>query len=762
MNDDLAYYQQLVEENPQHADTRLHLVAILHHVGQHDQAVYHAIEAARVLAHQGDVVRAVEVCNQVLALAPHYTDAQLLMASLYARLPTTGTSRGLAVISAPHQEPEEEEEVLLLLPKDAVQELGATDLEVIPEQQPLAASQTLGRRSTPLAAALASARSISDTQSSTEVQVLDDDDLMEIVVDESSMDEFQAAAKPVSPSSQGASEVQIQHNMYPPPDGAGFLYDDAGDETQIIDPALLHGEISAQGDDAHSAPGNADGFEELAVLLRESLHARTVEGSTTVEEVEEEVEETTGEFFGRLDLEEEVTGEFLSQPEPPTIDAGALDMDLDLSLSSDMPLEPSDGVHDAQTVSRPALTRPGKLNSNLSSPRFRANKTPSQLPNSNVDPRPRYEASRLRSLGSSLRKKKVRQEQGFDPATIVGQRPDLIASTRASLEETTQVAPLITADRDVTVVGRRPDLIKALRRNEEPSFPGAILFEGKRQEETVVTQNFDLPETPLLSRLPEDIRQQVVQRMIVRRAAPNQVIIHEGVHHRRLFIVMSGTVRVERPLAAGSKVLAKMSRGEFFGEFELLTQRPPKARVCADEHAVLMEISHEVIFELGHADPSVWNVLWDFYHERLLSNLLAGSSLFGSLPEKEREDLKEQFQYGKVEAKTVIIRQGEPAAGLYLVLNGEAVVSHQNQARKSDVATLREGDFFGTVSSMTQAPVTATVCSVVETTLLFLPRDNLQALIDRYPEVGTALRRLVAYRQIVVGKTGYSRMGMPK
>lgn len=183
-------------------------------------------------------------------------------------------------------------------------------------------------------------------------------------------------------------------------------------------------------------------------------------------------------------------------------------------------------------------------------------------------------------------------------------------------------------------------------------------------------------------------------------------------------------------------------------------------RVRADEAVVALRLSQEVLSELAERDPNLWTVLWEFYHERLLNNLLAGSSLFGGLDEEERQTLGRDFRYGQVSGGTVIIRQGEPGAGLYLVLSGEVVVNHEHGEKSSVVARLRDGDFFGTVSSVTRSPAAATVEAVASTTLLFLPRDRLLRLVEAHPEVDQALRRLVAYRQIVVGKTGYSRMGV--
>jgi CRP-like cAMP-binding protein len=252
-----------------------------------------------------------------------------------------------------------------------------------------------------------------------------------------------------------------------------------------------------------------------------------------------------------------------------------------------------------------------------------------------------------------------------------------------------------------------------------------------------------IPDTPLFSRLAPATLAEVLKRMAICRFEAGETIIEEGRHHRCIYVVLGGVVKVERQGPQSSRTLATLGRGDFFGEFELLTGRPPMVRVVAHEPVVALQLSQEVLAELAEQDPNLWTVLWEFYHERLLNNLLAGSSLFGGLDEEERQTLGREFRYGQVSAGTVIIRQGEPGAGLYLVLSGEVVVNHAHGEKNSTVARLRDGDFFGTVSSVTRSPSAATVEAMSSTTLLFLPRDRLLKLVEAHPEVEQALRRLV-------------------
>jgi len=285
----------------------------------------------------------------------------------------------------------------------------------------------------------------------------------------------------------------------------------------------------------------------------------------------------------------------------------------------------------------------------------------------------------------------------------------------------------------------------------------SIDYEGHFQEadDPISLDGVAIPRTPIFSHLPAATFMTLSKHMEMRRVDEGESIISVKANHRALFIILSGEVRVDRPTPEGTKFLATMTRGAFFGEFELLTGQSPKVDVVAETAVALLVIPHSLIAAIAEKDPTIWQVLWNFYHERLLNNLLATSSIFGSLTGSERIRLANEFNRVEVPSGKRIIRQGQPSEGLYLIARGEVEVRHDHDDRVNIVATLREGDFFGTVSSVTRSPVMATVNATQETTLLFLRRSRLSSLTKGKPEIEKALRRLVAYRQVIVGKTGY-------
>lgn len=74
----------------------------------------------------------------------------------------------------------------------------------------------------------------------------------------------------------------------------------------------------------------------------------------------------------------------------------------------------------------------------------------------------------------------------------------------------------------------------------------------------------------------------------------DEVIIHEGDLSRSLFILESGSVRVERLQEDGTpRELMRYGAGEIFGELSLITGLPRTASVIANEESVILELTQE-------------------------------------------------------------------------------------------------------------------------------------------------------------------------
>jgi predicted acylesterase/phospholipase RssA/CRP-like cAMP-binding protein len=133
--------------------------------------------------------------------------------------------------------------------------------------------------------------------------------------------------------------------------------------------------------------------------------------------------------------------------------------------------------------------------------------------------------------------------------------------------------------------------------------------------------------------------------------------------------------------------------------------------------------------------------------------LLRDSEVFGNLSDDVRALLATEFELRTAQPGDVVIRQGDPADGLYLVAGGRLQVIYDREDGESIV--LREegyGAVTGEMALVNDAPRSANVVALRECHLLFLPHEGFQRVIRAHPEAlrsitGVLVRKLAATAQ---------------
>jgi serine/threonine protein phosphatase PrpC len=93
------------------------------------------------------------------------------------------------------------------------------------------------------------------------------------------------------------------------------------------------------------------------------------------------------------------------------------------------------------------------------------------------------------------------------------------------------------------------------------------------------------------------------------RVEAGTAIIGEGEASGHLFVIVSGSVMVERERAK----IATLGPGAHFGEMALLNQKPRSATVTAEEPTTLLKLARSDFHDLMHHEPSIsTKFLWKF------------------------------------------------------------------------------------------------------------------------------------------------------
>ena len=257
-----------------------------------------------------------------------------------------------------------------------------------------------------------------------------------------------------------------------------------------------------------------------------------------------------------------------------------------------------------------------------------------------------------------------------------------------------------------------------------------------------------LPMIPLFSDLKKEELRRVMEKIQAKPFAKGAVICQEGEPGDSIFIISQGKVGIFRHHGRGEKIpLNELKEGDFFGEFGFFADARRQATVEALVDTTLLEITKQDLQEIIQDFPSVSQVLFKFYKERVLDTLLATSFLFKSFSPKERKQILGKFTMEKFPIGATVLQEGAPGDSLYIIKKGEVeVFTSSPQGANVTLARLTEGDFFGEISLLTGRPRTASIKVLQPAELARLTQKDFDEITVNHPEVRTILEESLHLR----------------
>jgi MFS family permease len=131
--------------------------------------------------------------------------------------------------------------------------------------------------------------------------------------------------------------------------------------------------------------------------------------------------------------------------------------------------------------------------------------------------------------------------------------------------------------------------------------------------------------------------------------------------------------------------------------------------------------------------------------------ILTGVPIFSPLPGTSLEQLATRLVPLRVDAGSVIIREGDEGDRFYIVAEGELDVSQDGAA----LTSLAPGDYFGEIALLRDTSRTATVTARTAAVLYALDREDFLAAVTGHPQSAEAAETVMSARLAGPAATGY-------
>lgn len=131
--------------------------------------------------------------------------------------------------------------------------------------------------------------------------------------------------------------------------------------------------------------------------------------------------------------------------------------------------------------------------------------------------------------------------------------------------------------------------------------------------------------------------------------------------------------------------------------------------------------------------------------------ILTSVPIFSPLPGTSLEHLAARLVPLRIEAGTMIVREGDSGDRFYIVAEGELDVTQGGVA----ISELGTGDYFGEIALLRDTSRTATVTARSDTVLYALDREDFLAAVTGHPQSAEAAETVMSARLAGPGAAGY-------
>jgi ATP-binding cassette subfamily B protein len=215
------------------------------------------------------------------------------------------------------------------------------------------------------------------------------------------------------------------------------------------------------------------------------------------------------------------------------------------------------------------------------------------------------------------------------------------------------------------------------------------------------------------------------------------------------YILTHGRARAIKVKADGTEIpLGILKPGDSFGEAALAEGGKRAATVRCSTSVDVLRIDRNDFLSLVAEVPELRHYIEMIGRNRAVQSFLYQFTNFGRLPAPALRSMIDKLLPVGFTKGDLIIREGDPAGPLFVIERGRArAFAGGGNGRQKNLAFYREGDFFGELSAINDAPRAASVEAFTDCQLFSLAPDAVRDLREKFPEFDKLIgERLALYQ----------------
>lgn len=275
----------------------------------------------------------------------------------------------------------------------------------------------------------------------------------------------------------------------------------------------------------------------------------------------------------------------------------------------------------------------------------------------------------------------------------------------------------------------------------EPDLPlealAGVAHEIALRKEDFASSPDSVPPIPLLSHLESPALRTLLDAMVLRRITDGHALLEAGEKPTTTAWIVSGELRAK----TGDGRVGRVGRGAIVGHRAIMPiPRTARISLAAVGDVELLSLDRAALAELSE-NPDVVRTVAQFDLGCRVEIAIASCDLFGEITGNDRKRLVSYFDARAVPDGSILIAQGQPVHGFYLVVEGKVDINKHEGEWEMTVSTLQPGE---TVGERTLAGGRKAMTSAVTdgpSRVMYMSRANFHKMCERYPSVVERLRQ---------------------